>query len=277
MILRWLRFSFRIQSLISDRWAGRHLYKLWFTSPKHPEPRREQIWTKTAEFISIPHQYGPIATYKWGNSQNTVLLLHGWSGRGPQLGAFVEPLLEMGYQVVTFDAPGHGRTPGKTSSIFKMSDALQAVVNEVAPIKAVIAHSFGCMLLAYAMQHREFKTDKAICISSPTTPIFLIDRFCQVMQVNDRAKQHFMRYIEKAFNKQIWNDLSANENVRNLSVPALIIHDEDDRDVPHQLGKQLADAWPGAHLHLTQGLGHRRILQNNDVIQLVTQFIGKPE
>ena len=259
MKLRWLRFSFRALSLISIQWASRRLYKIWFTSPKHPEPRREQLWRKTAKFIAIPHQYGPIATYKWGNSQDSILLLHGWSGRGPQMGAFVEPLLKRGYQVIAFDAPGHGRTPGKTSSIFRMSDALDIVVKEVGPIKATIAHSFGCMLLTYALRHTNFKTDKAICISSPTTPIFLIEQFCNFIEINDDVKQRFMRYTEAKVDDEIWHKSSADTNVRDIPIPALIIHDEDDYYVPCHLGQQLADAWPNSHFHLTTGLGHQRI------------------
>lgn len=272
-ILRWLRFSFRIQTFVSARWAGKRIYKLWFTSPKHPEPLREQRWRETAEFISIPHRDGPIAAYKWGKSEKTVLLLHGWSGRGPQLGAFVEPLLAKGYQVVAFDAPGHGRTPGKTSSIFRMNDALQAVANEVGPIKAVITHSFGAMLLAYALKHSDFKTTKAVCISSPTTPLFLVDRFCEVMQISASVKQHFMRYTEREFGQQVWDSLSADKNVYDCQIPALIIHDQDDHDVPSQYGQQLADAWSNSQFHLTRGLGHRRILRDQAVIQTVSQFI----
>jgi len=273
-ILRWLRFSLRIQSLISTRWAGWRIYRLWFTSPKHPEPKREQRWRELAEFISLPHQYGAIATYKWGESRNTVLLLHGWSGRGPQLGAFVEPLLAKGYQVVAFDAPGHGRTPGKTSSIFRMSDALQAVVDEIGPIEAVITHSFGAMLLAYALKHTDFKTDRAVCISSPTTPIFLIDRFCSIMAINDKVKQQFMRYTEREFGQNVWDKLSADKNVQDIQIPALIIHDQDDHDVPSELGQRLAGAWPNSQFHLTKGLGHRRILRNKDVVNMVTDYIN---
>ena len=273
-VLRWLRFSFRLQSLISTRWAGWRLYRLWFTSPKHPEPRREQAWREGADFMLVANQYGPIATYTWGDGQETVLLLHGWSGRGPQMGAFVKPLLDKGYRVVAFDAPGHGRSPGKSSTIFKMYDALQSVIHELGPARAVIAHSFGSMLLAYALKQGTFTTDKAVCISSPTSPVFLVDRFCQIMQINDPVKQQFMRHTEKAFDKNIWDNISADKNAINLAVPALIIHDKDDHDVPYQLGQQLADAWPAARFHLTQGLGHRRILRNRDVINTVVEFVG---
>ena len=206
-----------------------------------------------------------------------MLLLHGWSGRGPQLGAFVEPLLAKGYEVVAFDAPGHGRTPGNTSNIFRMTESLLAVTRHVGTIDTVITHSFGSMLLAYAMRHTDFQAHKAVCISSPTTSIFLIDRFCDVMQVNDKVKKSLLRFVEQEFGQDIWEKLSADKNVQNCHIPALIVHDKDDHDVPYSLGQQLADAWPVSRFHLTTGLGHRRILRDKHVVQTVSEFIDDSE
>ncbi len=249
------------------------MYRLWFISPKHPEPRREQRWREAARFISSPHHDGPIATYQWGESDKRVLLLHGWSGRGPQLGAFVEPLLDRGYEVLAFDAPGHGRTPGETSSIFRITEALLAVVKQTGPIDAVITHSFGAMVMAYALKHSDFNVKRAVCISSPTTPLFLIDRFCAVMQVDEKVKHAFKHYIEQQYGKDVWDKLSADKNAHDFKIPALIIHDEDDHDVPYSLGQQLANAWPKAQFHLTKGLGHRRILRNRKLVSQVVEFI----
>lgn len=208
-----------------------------------------------------------------------MLLLHGWSGRGPQLGAFVAPLLEAGYQVVAFDAPGHGRSPGNSSSIFRMNDALQAVCAELGPIRGVVAHSFGVMLLAYALHHSGFQTQRAVCISSPTTPLYLVDLFCRYLGIDDKLKQAFMRRVEQRHMQDIWQRIAADENARcfnsqGLNIPALIIHDEDDTDVPLQYGKQLADAWNDSTLLVTHGLGHRRILRDKTVLQQVRDFIS---
>ena len=40
-------------------------------------------------------------------------------------------------------------------------------------------------------------------------------------------------------------------------------------------GVQLADAWPIADLHSTDGLGHQRILRDPDVIAEVVDFVGR--
>jgi len=37
-------------------------------------------------------------------------MVHGWNGRGAQLGAFAPELVRVGFRVVTFDTPAHGRS-----------------------------------------------------------------------------------------------------------------------------------------------------------------------
>jgi pimeloyl-ACP methyl ester carboxylesterase len=64
-------------------------------------------------------------------------------------------------------------------------------------------------------------------------------------------------------------------NVRGLSVPALVIHDADDVSVPWQQGEMIAAAWPGARFMKTQGLGHGRILRNRDVVEAAVTFISQ--
>ena len=65
-----------------------------------------------------------VAGWSWGDGP-AVYLVHGWAGVGGQLAAFVPPLLAGGFRVVTFDAPGHGASAGRRSSIIHFADALR--------------------------------------------------------------------------------------------------------------------------------------------------------
>ena len=62
-------------------------------------------------------------------------------------------------------------------------------------------------------------------------------------------------------------------NVKDLTSPALIIHDEDDVSVNWEQGKMITDAWPGARFMKTSGLGHGRVLRDKQVIAAVVAFI----
>ncbi len=46
----------------------------------------------------------------------------------------------------------------------------------------------------------------------------------------------------------------------------LVLHDEQDREVPHAEGAAVALAWPNARLVSTTGLGHQRILADPGVV-----------
>jgi hypothetical protein len=61
-----------------------------------------------------------------------------------------------------------------------------------------------------------------------------------------------------------------------LSLPAaLIVHDRLDKEVHFQDGETLAAAWPGAEFVATEGLGHRRILRAQGIIErVVAQVAG---
>ena len=58
-----------------------------------------------------------------------------------------------------------------------------------------------------------------------------------------------------------------------MTVPALIVHDADDPDVPYGHGAEIAAAWPAAELVTTSGLGHRGILRDPEVIAPDDEFL----
>ncbi len=67
------------------------------------------------------------------------------------MGAFVEPLAAAGFRVVTFDAPGHGHSTGRRSSLVEMADAVSDVGREFGPLYAIVAHSAGAAVTTMAL------------------------------------------------------------------------------------------------------------------------------
>jgi pimeloyl-ACP methyl ester carboxylesterase len=59
-----------------------------------------------------------------------------------------------------------------------------------------------------------------------------------------------------------------------VSLPTLLLHDNEDRTAPLATGRALAGALRGARLQVTQGLGHRRILDDPTAIALAVQHLG---
>jgi predicted alpha/beta-fold hydrolase len=100
------------------------VYRLWFQPLRFPEPPQEKEWRRTAEPLNVVHRGQRLAVDSWGAGP-TVLMVHGWNGRGAQLGAFAPELVHAGFRVVTFDTPAHGRSPGRATNLPEISEAIQ--------------------------------------------------------------------------------------------------------------------------------------------------------
>lgn len=59
-----------------------------------------------------------------------------------------------------------------------------------------------------------------------------------------------------------------------IDTPALLIHDQQDREVSPDCALEYAAGWRDAKLMSTRGLGHVRILRDAGVIAEVIRFIG---
>ena len=82
-------------------------------------------------------------------------------------------------------------------------------------------------------------------------------------------------YFEDKYNIEI-NEYDASHVVRQQQTPTLIIHDEDDRDIDVSCAKNIHNQHPNATLMITKGLGHRRILSEEKVINKIISFIQTP-
>jgi pimeloyl-ACP methyl ester carboxylesterase len=58
-----------------------------------------------------------------------------------------------------------------------------------------------------------------------------------------------------------------------LNSSALVIHSTDDQVVPFADGQEIAAAWPGAQFIACEGLGHRRILADPNVVSAALKFL----
>src|ERR1044071_921653 len=177
--LRLARAALQTAYVVSEE-LGTDLAARWCASPRrHRRPDREREILATGRPFAIdvtlraPRWRGQrrrIAAWRWGYGP-TVLLIHGWEGRGSQLGAFVDPLVRAGLSVVAFDAPGHGDSPGHQLFLTEMADCIVDIARAVGPLHAIIAHSFGGAAALLAHQRGGVDAPRNVMIA----PNVLID------------------------------------------------------------------------------------------------------
>jgi len=272
-MLRVMRALFATLGPVFPGTMGGWAYDLWFRTRRYPDSNAGKRAAARAERATLQVDSTPVAVYSWGSGP-AVLFIHGWTGRGTQVAAFVEPLTSAGYRVIGVDAPGHGETPGDRTNILECTAVVKAVGEAYGPLHGAITHSFGGMVLAYAMNHG-VSVSRVVCLSPPARVEFLVERFANIMNMPAAVIAELRRRLEQRFDTTIWEAVSTDSNARKLEVPALIIHDEDDEGVPWQQGQMIADAWPGARFIRTQGLGHNRILRDPATVRTVVGFISE--
>jgi pimeloyl-ACP methyl ester carboxylesterase len=275
LLLRVVRLSFRALSAIAPNAAAAWADSLFFRPQRYAAPARERALLAQARRHPHRHAGKKLAVYSWGEPQAaaTVLLVHGWDGRGAQLGEFVEPLVAAGYRVVTFDAPAHGKSGGRQTNLREVAALLRALATEFAPVHAVVAHSFGVVCTMFALDQETFAT-RVAALGAPGTLEGLVEKFARILMLSPDTVARLRARVEQRFGDDVWTKFSPHTLARHMRVPALIVHDEHDRDVPIEEGEMIASEWPHARFIRTRELGHRRLLRDADVIAEIKRFIG---
>lgn len=271
--LKLIRGAFKIAGPVVPQLAARQAYRLWFRIQRHSLPAREKTALENALCKFIDSNTKRIATYAWGDTGPLVLLVHGWSGRGTQLASFVDPLLKAGYRVVSFDAPAHGKSEGDETSAVEIVEIMELLEKQHGPFHAIVTHSFGGLCAAAALRNG-MTAERAVFVSPPATLIDLLEKFAEILHLSGKIQLSMRKLCELQFGKDVWQRMATVENVRKLSLPGLIIHDENDREVSWKEGEEVAAAWPAARFVKTTGLGHRRILRDPAVIAAVINFLS---
>jgi pimeloyl-ACP methyl ester carboxylesterase len=200
-----------------------------------------------------------------------VLLVHGWGGRGIQMGSFVAPLLTIGYRVVWFDQPGHGASSRGASSLPDFARAVQTIAATHGPFAAAVGHSLGAAALGIAMRGG-LRLGRVAFVSPPASITEHAHRFARTLGITPSIREAMRSVIERRYGMR-FADIDSIDELARLRLPALFVHDADDAEVPFDNALRLSGRMPDARLIKTYGLGHNRILRDRAVIGAVVDFI----
>jgi pimeloyl-ACP methyl ester carboxylesterase len=233
---------------------------------RRPPPAPEGIASHRFE---VAFQGGPLAAWDFGQGP-TVMLAHGWNGSARDLEAFIAPLVARGFYVVAWDGPGHGESPGSSSSIPLLADAILAVGRRVGPVHAIIAHSLGASAATLALS-RGLGASRAALLAPAGELAFYPRAFARGLGLEART-DGVARAIERRVGVPM-GSIEPIELARSLRAGALVVHDPVDRETPFEHARSLVRAWPGAELLSVAGLGHRRLLRDPEVVRAVVAHV----
>lgn len=263
----------QILQFISLRLVSRFAARLFATPIKHKMPKREFEMNEKSrqEKVPIPVISKEVMVYHYGTSAKKILLVHGWSGRGTQLVRIADEFLKLGYSTVSFDAPAHGKSSGKTTLMPEFIATILELEKQFGPFEGAVGHSLGGMSLLNAMK-QDLKLNRLVTIASGDVVQDIMDDFVYKLGMKHKVSNKMRLYFESRFGETM-ESFSAYLAAKEIEIPVLVIHDNDDDDIPVKAGIHIHKFLKNGQLMITKGLGHRKILGDEKVIQATLEFI----
>ena len=268
-MLRLLRAQFRLLARVAPRTSDRRAAALFFTPRRRrlPEPGTPGVGAQRFRVLSGDVE---LAVWAWGQGP-TVLLAHGWNGHAGQMSSFIRPLVEAGFRVVAFDQPAHSHSGGRRTTVLKMAEALQSIARAIGPLHAVVAHSLGATATALAL-FDNLPAKRAVLLAPPAAAPHFARRLAEALGLSAERTEGMLAEVQRQVGVHL-----ASIDVRAFAAwmrqPALILHDVGDRDVPFAHGRAIAEAWPAARFIPLSGVGHTRILSDEEVLRSTVAFL----
>jgi len=263
----------KIIQFFSTSLATKFAINIFKTPPKFKIPEREQMMRDSAKklLFTVPSIKKDIMVYEYGYSKQKVLLVHGWAGRGTQLYQIADKILENRMMVISFDAPAHGLSKGKTTNLPEYVSTINYLNEKYGPFEAVIGHSFGGITAMSALEENPF-TKKLVVIGIDCSINDVIDNFVKKLELKQKVATKIKKHLSAIFQSSI-DSVSPCETAKKITIPTLILHDTQDIDVDVSNAYKIRQNLANGELLITNGLGHRRILRDKKLINRIVDFL----
>lgn len=275
MFKRLLRMVAKQSPALAARLGTRVL-----TTPPKARPKRAH-----AERIAVATQFplnigGTLARgYAWGRGP-AIIFSHGWCADASWFAPYITQLNLLGFQVVAFDAPGHGFAPRGRTDMFGFAACIGGASDWVMAngghVQAVVGHSFGAVAAAIAMRDWNIPCDRLALISAFTDCSWVAKAFVQMAELPSEVCD-LMCAQHKGFGggPMAHARTSVIDMIRQEPKHVLLAHDRDDSEVPFWHGLALYEGCRRATFYQTRGQGHRKILREPGLVDAVINFVSR--
>jgi pimeloyl-ACP methyl ester carboxylesterase len=117
---------------------------------------------------------------------------------------------------------------------------------------------------------RGLVADRFVFVASPQSYRGAVREFASSNGLNE---DEIETVIDSLVKSGVRVDILASDLLPQFDMPGLVIHSSDDDIIPIETGKQIAASWKNCRFIEVHGLGHRKILRDRQVINIVIDFI----
>jgi pimeloyl-ACP methyl ester carboxylesterase len=291
--MKVIRRVFGAAEHISPRLGGRAAFELFCRtpSPRSMTDGERRAVERATDFMAEARHHrlkttgGCVAVHEFrprpGRAIGSVLVIHGWRSRTEYMRALIEGYRHAGYKVVSLDLPGHGQSQGRRLTMVSAVDAARIAGEWFGPFDAVVGHSFGGAIATNAVAGSirnipPLAASRLVLIAAPSSLPAIFADFSRAMNVGPRSQSVMAETVERIAGRPL-REFTGDRQLIEATVPTLVIHAPDDREVPADHARNYAGAGDHVELFWADGLGHRRILADKGVVERAVGFVvGQP-
>jgi esterase/lipase len=225
------------------------------------------------EFFAQGH-HGDIKVYFFKGGGKHILLTHGWADTSKSFETLVSELLNSGFSVWSFDHAGHGKSEGSVSNLFAFIDGVKSVVDFIEgkglQIYSLISHSMGGAALLN-LEESYLKDKKVVLIAAPVKFFEEMFKTFKRIGVSTKALTSLLGYVSSQYN-EAWEKASPMDHKHKIHENFFVIHDKKDKQCKYENMELLLEGTPAA-LKTSEGLGHRRVLKDEETLKAISDFL----
>jgi pimeloyl-ACP methyl ester carboxylesterase len=268
--VRLLRAWFRVASHLLPGVAERQAARLFLTPQKRPATPSAIGGVQPRE-VRMEVDGERLVGWSWGDDGPPVLLIHGWSGRAADMAAIAARLASDGMRAIAFDMPAHGASAGRRTSLAIWTKILPEMGARFGGLSAVIGHSFGGAAAVLSLD-AGLDARRAVLIAPPTGPAYFMEKMRRFIGLHERRAAGMERHLVATVGRAV-EEFDADRVAARVTVPALILHDPADGEVPFAHAEAISRAWRGSVLVPIPGEGHNRILKSPAALDRISAFL----
>ncbi|MEO7264679.1 MAG: alpha/beta fold hydrolase [Ferruginibacter sp.] len=277
LLIGLVKSRLNILSLINPSLARKEVMRLFCTPLVRYKGKPADIFLKS-EALEFKLDDLSIRGFRCNHpSLKKLLILHGFSSSCHKFEHFVKPLVKLGYEVLAFDAPAHGRSDGKQVNALVYAEMIKKIQTLYGPINAYIGHSFGGLAACFALESlQSLPATKLVLIAPAADTTTAIDNAFAMLKLRNKKLRQMMddEILALSGNETSW--FSIRRAIKNIDAEVLWIQDENDLITPMKDALKVKDDNHGhVNFCITKGLGHQKIYHDRTVMDTIINFLGK--
>jgi len=256
--------------LLSEEKAARSAFNIFCKVHKGRVLPHQKEFLEAAKLEKETVEDHAVQLYRWAGTGATVLLIHGWESNTWRWRKLIAELQKNNYNIIAFDAPGHGYSSGKYLHVPLYASVTEFIVNKYKPT-SIVGHSVGGMTSLYhEYTYKNTHIERIVTLGAPSEFSEILLNFQNLLGFNHRVTKALSNYIKNRFGFSPEAFSTANFVKENLK-KGILFHDRFDNITPYHASENVHKHWKDSRFITTEGLGHSMHQEevNNKIIDFL--------